>query len=67
MKSKDYTKGYRQRKGHLPQKINDVTRKKKTEKERRKYLEPKEWKTFKKKEAARVSEHHLKKCQSNCR
>ena len=66
MKNKDYIKGYRQRKGHLPQKINDVTRKK-TEKERRKYLEPKECKTFKKKEAARVREHHLKKCQSMCR
>ena len=35
--------------------------KKKTERERRKYLEPKKYEVFKKKEAAHVGEYHLKK------
>ena len=38
------------------------------ERERRKYLEPKEYKVFKKKETASFREYRLKKqCQSNCR
>ena len=37
---------------------------KKTERERRKYIEPKKYEVFKKKEAARVSEYRLKKMMS---
>ena len=36
-------------------------KRKKTERERRKYLEPKKYEVFKKKEAAHVGEYHLKK------
>ena len=39
---------------------------KKTERERRKYLQPKNYEVFKKKEATRIREYCLKKrCQSN--
>ena len=37
---------------------------KKTERERRKYIEPKKYEAFKKKDAARVSEYRLKKMMS---
>ena len=40
------------------------TTEKKTDKQRRKYLEPKKYEVFKKKEAARVSEYCLKKKMS---
>ena len=52
MVNKDYCRAYRQRKGGL-YKANDAARKK-TERERRKYLEPKKYEVFKKKEAGSV-------------
>ena len=64
--NKDYCGAYAQKKCDL-YKANDAARKK-TGSERRKYLEPKEYKVFKKKETASFREYRLKKqCQSNCR
>ena len=51
--NKNYCRAYRQRKGDL-HKANDASRKKKTEKERRKYLEPKKYEVLRKKEGDRV-------------
>ena len=65
-KNKGYCGAYLQKKGDL-YKANDAARKT-TEGERRKYLEPKKYQVFKKKEAARVREYRSKKrCQSNYR
>ena len=65
--NKDYCRAYRKRKGDL-HRVNDAARKK-TERERRKYLEPKKYEAFRKKEAAHVKEYHFfkKRCQSNYR
>ena len=55
----DYCRAYVQTKGNM-YKDNDDTRKK-TERERQKYLEPKMYEEFKKKKAARAREYSFKK------
>ena len=57
--NKVYCRTYPQKKADL-YKANNATRKK-NERERRKYLEPKMYEVFKKKEAARISKCCLKK------
>ena len=57
--NKDYCKTYREKKGE-EYKIKDSARKR-SEREKRKYLDPKKHNEFKKKEAARIKECRLKK------
>ena len=57
--NKDYCRVYHQKKGGL-YKANDAARKN-TERGRRKSLEPRKYKVFQKKEAARVREYRFKK------
>ena len=57
--NKDYCKTYREKKGG-EYKIKDAARKR-SERTKRRYLDPKKHNEFKKKEAARIKEYRLKK------
>ena len=57
--NKDYCKTYREKKGD-EYKIKDASRKR-SKREKKKYLDPKKHDEFKKKEATRIKEHRLKK------
>ena len=56
--NKDYCKTYREKKGD-EYKIKDASRKR-SKREKKKYLDPKKHHEFKKKEATRIKEHRLK-------